>query len=83
MTREFVREGAAVVDVGINRVSSLDDAPEGLQRSDRIRKALDAKGRVLVGDVDFDDVAAGGRLDHARAGRRRAAHGGHAPSEYD
>ena len=57
VTREFVREGAAVIDVGINRLSSLDDAPENLKRSARIRKALEEKGRVLVGDVDFDDVA--------------------------
>ncbi len=57
VTREFVREGAAVIDVGINRLSSVDDAPEGLKRSARIRKAIEEKGRVLVGDVDFDDVA--------------------------
>jgi methylenetetrahydrofolate dehydrogenase (NADP+)/methenyltetrahydrofolate cyclohydrolase len=58
VTREFVREGAAVVDVGINRLASLDDAPEGLKRSARIGRALQEKGRVLVGDVDFDDVVA-------------------------
>ena len=58
VTREFVREGAVVVDVGINRVSSLDDAPAGLRRSERIRKVLAEKGRILVGDVDFDDVTA-------------------------
>ena len=83
VTREFVREGAAVVDVGINRVASLDDAPAGLRRSERIRRALAEKGRVLVGDVDFDDVAPGRGLDHARAGRRRAADGGHAAEQHD
>jgi methylenetetrahydrofolate dehydrogenase (NADP+)/methenyltetrahydrofolate cyclohydrolase len=57
VTREFVRGGAAVIDVGINRLSSFDDAPEGLKRSARIRKAIEEKGRVLVGDVDFDDAA--------------------------
>ena len=57
VTREFVREGAIVIDVGINRLSSLGEAPDGLKRSARIRKALEEKGRVLVGDVDFDDVA--------------------------
>jgi methylenetetrahydrofolate dehydrogenase (NADP+)/methenyltetrahydrofolate cyclohydrolase len=56
VTREFVKEGAAVVDVGINRLTA-DDAPENLRRSDRIRKALAEKGRILVGDVDYDDVA--------------------------
>ena len=46
------------MDVGINRVSSLDEAPESLRRSERIRQSLAEKGRVLVGDVDFDDAAA-------------------------
>jgi len=57
VTREFVKDGAAVVDVGINRVTTLGEAPEGLRRSPRIRAALESKGRVLVGDVDYDDVA--------------------------
>lgn len=57
VTRAFVREGATVVDVGINRVDSLDTAPENLRRSQRIRKLLEEKGRAVVGDVDFDDVA--------------------------
>jgi methylenetetrahydrofolate dehydrogenase (NADP+) / methenyltetrahydrofolate cyclohydrolase len=57
VTRQFVRKGAVVIDVGINRLSSLDGAPEGLARSARIRKTVEEKGHVLVGDVDFDDVA--------------------------
>jgi methylenetetrahydrofolate dehydrogenase (NADP+)/methenyltetrahydrofolate cyclohydrolase len=57
VTREFVREGTAVVDVGINRLTSLEQAPEGLRRSERIRRLLAEKGRALVGDVDFDDVS--------------------------
>jgi methylenetetrahydrofolate dehydrogenase (NADP+) / methenyltetrahydrofolate cyclohydrolase len=56
VTRDFVRPGATVIDVGINRLTA-DDAPANLQRSERIRRALAEKGRVLVGDVDFDDVA--------------------------
>jgi methylenetetrahydrofolate dehydrogenase (NADP+)/methenyltetrahydrofolate cyclohydrolase len=57
VTRDFVRPGAAVVDVGINRLSALEDAPEGLRRSPRIAAAIAEKGRALVGDVDYDDVA--------------------------
>ncbi len=57
VTREFVREGAAVIDVGINRINSLEAAPENLRRSNRIRTALEKKGWTIVGDVDFDDVA--------------------------
>lgn len=56
VTRDFVRPGAAVVDVGINRLTSVDAAPEGLRRSPRIRKIVGERGRVLVGDVDHDDV---------------------------
>ena len=57
VTRDFVREGAAVVDVGINRLTSLEEAPDGLRRSERLQRILVEKGRALVGDVDFDDVA--------------------------
>lgn len=63
VTAEHVREGATVVDVGITRLDSLEAAPEGLRRSDRVRRALAEKGRAIVGDVDFDDVArVAGRL---------------------
>jgi methylenetetrahydrofolate dehydrogenase (NADP+)/methenyltetrahydrofolate cyclohydrolase len=57
VTSEFVREGAAVVDVGINRLTSLEDAPANLRGSERIRDAIATKGRALVGDVNFDDVS--------------------------
>jgi methylenetetrahydrofolate dehydrogenase (NADP+)/methenyltetrahydrofolate cyclohydrolase len=57
VTREFVKPGAAVVDVGINRLTTLDGAPEGLRRSERIRRGIAVKGRMLVGDVDFDDIS--------------------------
>jgi methylenetetrahydrofolate dehydrogenase (NADP+)/methenyltetrahydrofolate cyclohydrolase len=57
VTAEFVRPGAVVVDVGINRLTALEDAPENLRRSTRIADAIRTKGRVLVGDVDFDDAS--------------------------
>jgi len=57
VTREFVREGAVVVDVGINRATSLEELPANLRGSARLASALAEKGRVLVGDVDFDEVA--------------------------
>jgi methylenetetrahydrofolate dehydrogenase (NADP+)/methenyltetrahydrofolate cyclohydrolase len=56
VTPDFVRPGATVVDVGINRLTSIGQAPENLGRSDRIRRAIEARGRALVGDVDFDAV---------------------------
>ena len=57
VTAEFVRPGATVVDVGINRLTSLEDAPENLRRSARVADVIRTKGRALVGDVDFDDVS--------------------------
>ena len=57
VTADFVQPGATVVDVGINRLGSIDDAPENLRRSGRIADAISAKGSAIVGDVDFDDVS--------------------------
>ncbi len=57
VTPEFVRPGAVVVDVGMNRLSSLAEAPANLRTSPRIARALETRGRVLVGDVDFDAVS--------------------------
>jgi methylenetetrahydrofolate dehydrogenase (NADP+)/methenyltetrahydrofolate cyclohydrolase len=57
VTAGYVRPGAAVVDVGMNRLIPGSPAPESLLSSVRVRRALEEKGRVLVGDVDFDAVA--------------------------
>jgi methylenetetrahydrofolate dehydrogenase (NADP+)/methenyltetrahydrofolate cyclohydrolase len=57
ITAEHVREGAVVVDVGINRVPDSALA-RGLVGDDAARLAsLAEKGYVLVGDVDFPAVA--------------------------
>jgi len=54
---EHVKEGAVVIDVGINRV----DDPELVERlfGDRPKKmrAFERRGSVLVGDVDYGRVA--------------------------
>lgn len=57
VTADFVRPGAVVVDVGMNRIDTLEGAPENLRHSPRVRAALAEKGKALVGDVDFDAVA--------------------------
>jgi methylenetetrahydrofolate dehydrogenase (NADP+)/methenyltetrahydrofolate cyclohydrolase len=57
VTREFVREGAAVVDVGINRLETMEEAPAHLKQSPRLAEAMARKGRALIGDVDFDAVS--------------------------
>ena len=56
VTRDFVKHGAAVVDVGINRFQGLAELPSHLRGRSRLRAALEEKGRVLVGDVDYEDV---------------------------
>jgi methylenetetrahydrofolate dehydrogenase (NADP+)/methenyltetrahydrofolate cyclohydrolase len=57
VTADWIRPGAVVVDVGMNRISSLAEAPENLRRSIRVRQAIETRGTVLVGDVDFESVA--------------------------
>jgi methylenetetrahydrofolate dehydrogenase (NADP+)/methenyltetrahydrofolate cyclohydrolase len=57
VTAEFVRPGATVIDVGINRLTSVEDAPENLRRSESVVNTIATKGRALVGDVDYDDVS--------------------------
>ena len=53
---EHVREGAVVIDVGMNRVSDRDEV-ERLYPGDAGRLAAFAnKGSILVGDVDFTHV---------------------------
>ena len=54
---EHVKPGAVVVDVGINRLTERADVERLLPGdADRLRQ-LEAKGSVLVGDVDFASVA--------------------------
>ncbi|HEV8610334.1 MAG TPA: bifunctional 5,10-methylenetetrahydrofolate dehydrogenase/5,10-methenyltetrahydrofolate cyclohydrolase [Thermoanaerobaculia bacterium] len=57
VTAEFVQPGATVVDVGINRLLSIEDLPGNLRRSERIVDAIGSRGHAIVGDVDFDDVS--------------------------
>jgi methylenetetrahydrofolate dehydrogenase (NADP+)/methenyltetrahydrofolate cyclohydrolase len=57
VTAEFVQPDATVVDVGINRLQSIEELPGNLRRSERIVDAIGSKGCALVGDVDFDDVS--------------------------
>jgi methylenetetrahydrofolate dehydrogenase (NADP+)/methenyltetrahydrofolate cyclohydrolase len=54
---DHIRPGAVVVDVGINRLSQRADVERIFAGdADRLRQ-FDAKGSVLVGDVDFPRVA--------------------------
>jgi len=57
LTRDYIRPGAVVVDVGINRLNDRADV-ERIFRGDAGRlAAFDKRGQVLVGDVDPVDMA--------------------------
>lgn len=54
---EHVREGATVIDVGINRITDRDEV-ERLFPGDEGRMAqFEKKGSILTGDVDYHRVA--------------------------
>ena len=61
---DWIKPGAAVIDVGVNRVRSAHPGA-----------AAAGKTKVVVGDVAFKARQQGRRLDHAGAGRRRADDG--------
>ena len=57
LTREYIRPGAVVIDVGINRLNNRADV-ERIFRGDAKRlAAFDKRGQVIVGDVDPIDMA--------------------------
>ena len=51
VTREFIRPGAVVVDVGIHRVESLETARELYGDDPKRLGAVERRGSTLVGDV--------------------------------
>jgi methylenetetrahydrofolate dehydrogenase (NADP+)/methenyltetrahydrofolate cyclohydrolase len=55
--RDHVREGAIVVDVGMNRVTDRDTAARLVGSDPERMAAFERNGSVLVGDVDFPAVA--------------------------
>lgn len=57
LTKDYIRPGAVVVDVGINRLTNRADV-ERIFRGDAGRlAAFDKRGQVIVGDVDPIDMA--------------------------
>jgi methylenetetrahydrofolate dehydrogenase (NADP+)/methenyltetrahydrofolate cyclohydrolase len=55
ITGDMIKPGAAVLDVGINRIDASFDGLESLP--DRKRKAIEEKGSALVGDVEFESAS--------------------------
>lgn len=54
---EHVKQGAVVIDVGINRISDRRILEQLLPHDEDRRRQFESKGSVLVGDVDFARVA--------------------------
>jgi methylenetetrahydrofolate dehydrogenase (NADP+)/methenyltetrahydrofolate cyclohydrolase len=59
VTRDFVKPGATVIDVGINTLTTEADVARLFPDGSRKREAFAKKGSVLVGDVhpDVEEVA--------------------------
>jgi len=54
---EHVKEGAVVIDVGINRVTERAEVERLFPGDEKRLRALEKRGGTLVGDVDFTRVA--------------------------
>jgi methylenetetrahydrofolate dehydrogenase (NADP+)/methenyltetrahydrofolate cyclohydrolase len=59
ITGDFVREGAVVVDVGMNKATSADEVNRIFAEAERPKRLedLDKRGYTLVGDVEPRTVA--------------------------
>jgi methylenetetrahydrofolate dehydrogenase (NADP+)/methenyltetrahydrofolate cyclohydrolase len=62
VTREFVKPGAVVVDVGINNVTSAEDARRIFASLPKRLEAFERRGSALVGDVHPDVADTAGAL---------------------
>jgi methylenetetrahydrofolate dehydrogenase (NADP+) / methenyltetrahydrofolate cyclohydrolase len=62
VTRDFVRPGAVVIDVGINSVTSPDEAQRIFAAFPERLQVFNKKGSVLVGDVHPEVAAVAGAL---------------------
>jgi len=56
ITRDFIKPGATVIDVGTNRISTREEAARIFRNSPGKLEEFDRKGSLLVGDVDPVDV---------------------------
>jgi methylenetetrahydrofolate dehydrogenase (NADP+)/methenyltetrahydrofolate cyclohydrolase len=57
LTADYIREGATVIDVGTNRISSREEAAAVFRNNPAKLAEFDRKGSLLVGDVHPVDVA--------------------------
>ena len=56
ITKDYLKPGVVVIDVGMNRLDKREDVARIFRDSPQKLAAFDAKGSVLVGDVDPFDV---------------------------
>jgi methylenetetrahydrofolate dehydrogenase (NADP+)/methenyltetrahydrofolate cyclohydrolase len=56
ITRDYLKAGVTVIDVGTNRVDSRDEAARIFRNSVEKLASFDKRGNILVGDVDPVDV---------------------------
>jgi len=56
VTRDFIRPGATVIDVGMNRLASADEVRRTFHDPADALHKLESKGSVLVGDVQPEEV---------------------------
>ncbi|MEO8216488.1 MAG: bifunctional 5,10-methylenetetrahydrofolate dehydrogenase/5,10-methenyltetrahydrofolate cyclohydrolase [Acidobacteriota bacterium] len=54
VTADMIKPGAVVIDVGINRIDGSSPAAARIDPDSRKGRALEEKGSVIVGDVDFE-----------------------------
>lgn len=57
ITKEYIKPGATVIDVGTNSLEKREEVARIFRNSEQKLAAFDKKGSVLVGDVDPIDVA--------------------------
>jgi len=57
VTADYIREGAVVVDVGINRIDTAEEVARCFPGNEAKAAAFASKGSLLVGDVHPVDVA--------------------------
>ena len=57
VTADFIKPGAVVVDVGMNRINNREEAARIFRNDPAKLASFDKKGSVLVGDVDPLDMA--------------------------
>src|SRR5205814_353771 len=56
VTSEFIKPGAAVIDVGTNRLTTAEEVRRIFRDPAGPLRQLEAKGSLLVGDVQPEDV---------------------------